>query len=155
METKDQKELNAAFPAWAMKCLWIINAALVILIPISALLVDLYSQTDSKMWTEAGRWATGVAITPFIALTVAYAWMLSKYSWPRGLKDPVSLAFYFGGFYLMFSIILLSLDPILVFGNSETYWDALGVTMPLGSVLLQFIALLTVIQAWSKYRDPV
>ena len=156
MNNNDQIEYDKAFSRRFKNFLWIINRFALIATPIAAIALILKQQTAPEEWTETGRWATGVAITPFVALTVAYVWMRSMVkSWPRGRKEPVVLAFVGSGVYLMFGTVVLTLNPITESGSRADHWDAFGLVLPLGSIAFQFIGLLIILQAWDAQRKMI
>ena len=67
----------------------------------------------------------------------------------------MSWTFYGSGTYLIFSIFILTLNPIMELGDYGESFDALGVVMPLGSVVFQFIGLLIIVQAWDAQRTMI
>ena len=157
MNNENQFEYDKAFPSRFKTIILIFNLVLPFAIPIAAVWFLSTQDPVSKELVEAGRWATGVAVTSFLALTVAYGWLLSKASstWPSGPKNPMSWTFYGSGTYLIFSIFILTLNPIMELGDYGESFDALGVVMPLGSVVFQFIGLLIIVQAWDAQRTMI
>ncbi len=151
---KNQIKYKKAFPRRFRNLLWLLNVGFLIACFKYATMLSPEQQPASEMWTDAGRWTTGVVVAPFVALAATYVWMRSKVrSWPRGPNDPVSWAFALSGLFLVVSIVVLTINPITESGDWENCLAVLGVVMPLGSGAFQIIGLLTILRTWDTLSD--
>ncbi len=156
--SKEDQTYGKTFSCCFQSFLWIANAISLIVIVWAVNKLSPGQHPPAKVWTEAGRWATGVAITPFVALAVAYAWMRRKVkSWP-GFKDPVTFVFILCAVYLLISVFVFTFHPTTglgwvedLFGKARLY--ALGLVMPIGSLILQLVGLLTILRVLETQRD--
>ena len=87
MNNENQFEYDKAFPSRFKTIILIFNLVLPFAIPIAAVWFLSTQDPVSKELVEAGRWATGVAVTSFLALTVAYGGCCRRRV-PLGLAGP-------------------------------------------------------------------